>query len=140
MLSFRIELAGQPELAGDRLQLGIASRVLQGFDGVFGGEFAHQERELTVGCHVHGDRIHLLHILRGARAATIDFHNKLNAFHVWLLGGKRSGKTNSTAIWISLSHYRFEMLATPHSRQRGLSLAVINPQDGHILCDRNPTV
>jgi len=32
------------------------------------------------------------------------------------------------------------MLATPHSRQRGLSRDVINPQAGHILCDRNPVV
>ena len=30
------------------------------------------------------------------------------------------------------------MLATPHSRQRGLSRDVINPHDGHIRCDRNP--
>ncbi len=35
--------------------------------------------------------------------------------------------------------YRLEMLATPHSRQRGLIRDVINPQDGHILCDLNPT-
>jgi hypothetical protein len=31
------------------------------------------------------------------------------------------------------------MLATPHSRQRGLSRDVIRPQDGHIRWDRNPT-
>src|SRR5258708_11211622 len=38
---------------------------------------------------------------------------------------------------ITSSHYYFETLATPHSRHRGLSRDVINPQDGHILCDRN---
>lgn len=31
-------------------------------------------------------------------------------------------------------------LATPHSRQRGLIRDVINPQDGRILCDRNPVI
>ncbi len=40
---------------------------------------------------------------------------------------------------ISSRHtYNFEKLVTPHSKQRGLSRDVINPQDGHILCDRNP--
>jgi len=32
------------------------------------------------------------------------------------------------------SHYRFEKLATPHSRQRRFSRDVISPQFGHILC------
>jgi hypothetical protein len=31
--------------------------------------------------------------------------------------------------------YGFEKLATPHSEQRGFTREVINPQDGHILCD-----
>ena len=36
--------------------------------------------------------------------------------------------------------YRFGTLAVPHSKQRGFNRDVINPQDGHILCDRNPPV
>jgi hypothetical protein len=39
-----------------------------------------------------------------------------------------------------LSHYRFETLATPHSKQRAFSRDVINPQAGHILCDRNSVI
>ena len=35
--------------------------------------------------------------------------------------------------------YRFEKLATPHSKQRGFRRDVISPQNGHILCDRIPT-
>jgi hypothetical protein len=27
----------------------------------------------------------------------------------------------------------------PHSKQRAFNRDVINPQDGHILCDPNPT-
>jgi hypothetical protein len=37
-------------------------------------------------------------------------------------------------------NYRFGTLATPHSKQRGFSRDVINPQDGHILCDRSPVI
>ncbi len=33
---------------------------------------------------------------------------------------------------------RPETLATPHSKQRSFVRDVINPQNGHILCDRNP--
>jgi hypothetical protein len=32
------------------------------------------------------------------------------------------------------------LLAMPHSKQRGFNRDVINPQDGHILCDWNPPV
>jgi hypothetical protein len=37
-------------------------------------------------------------------------------------------------------NYRLGKLATPHSRQRGLSREVINPQGGHILCDRTSAI
>ena len=50
--------------------------------------------------------------------------------------------TMTTAEIRFLHHptYRFATLATPHSRQRGLSRDVINPQAGHILCERNPVL
>src|SRR5450631_2633004 len=42
--------------------------------------------------------------------------------------------------FLHFSTYRFGTLATPHSRQRGLSRDVISPQDGQIRCDGNPMV
>jgi hypothetical protein len=43
------------------------------------------------------------------------------------------------AVLLPYRHaYGVENLAAPHSKQRGFSRDVINPQDGHILCDRNP--
>jgi len=44
----------------------------------------------------------------------------------------------SSDLFLRRHTYRLEMLATPHSKQRGFSRDVINPQNGHILCDRNP--
>jgi hypothetical protein len=41
-------------------------------------------------------------------------------------------------IYFFTATYAFEKLTTPHSKQRRFSREVINPQDGHILCDRNP--
>jgi hypothetical protein len=117
---------------------------LQGFNGVFGRESAHHERQLAVGCHVHWCRIDALDILRGASAASVHFHHKFNVFHILVLSEdvpekcEHSGPSMSPP---SQRHtYRFETLATPHSRQRGLSRDVINPQDGHILCDRDPVI
>jgi hypothetical protein len=45
-------------------------------------------------------------------------------------GGK--GRSQFVPVW---RHYRVESVATPHSKQRLFS-DVINPQAGHILCDR----
>jgi hypothetical protein len=45
-------------------------------------------------------------------------------------GGK--GRSQFVPVW---RHYRVETVATPHSKQR-LFRDVINPQAGHILCDR----
>jgi hypothetical protein len=60
-----------------------------------------------------------------------------------ILREKRLRKRETKQRFISPqsgSHYRSEKLATPHSKQRALSRDVINPQDGHILCDRNPVI
>jgi hypothetical protein len=75
------------------------------------------------------------HIL-GA-SATVHFHDKLYGFHNFM-----SSQKNGLGAWSEwrplLVHrhgYGFEKLATPHSEQRGFTREVINPQDGHILCD-----
>jgi|HubBroStandDraft_2_1064218.scaffolds.fasta_scaffold18334_4 hypothetical protein len=44
------------------------------------------------------------------------------------------------ALLLRRRAYGFEKVATPHSKQRGFSRDVINPQRGHILCDRNPVI
>jgi hypothetical protein len=48
------------------------------------------------------------------------------------------GKGRSQFVPV-LRHYRVETVATPHSKQ-GLFSDVINPQAGHILCDRTLAV
>ena len=119
------------------LQFRDAPGVLQGFDGVFGRESAHNLCQVTVGGHVDWCRINSLHVLGGSRASSAYFHNKFDNFHVCLLSGKLP-RESCAAIYFHNHIHRFETLATPHSRQRGLRRDVINPQDGHILCDRNP--
>ena len=52
------------------------------------------------------------------------------------LGGSREQQR----LFLHRYTYGFGMLAMPHSKQRGFNRDVINPQDGHILCDRNPPV
>ena len=47
--------------------------VLQGFDRAFGRKFAHDHRQLAIGCHVDGSRINSLDLLRGT-SATVHFH------------------------------------------------------------------
>ena len=49
-------------------------------------------------------------------------------------GGK--GRSQFVPVW---RHYRVETVATPHSKQQLFS-DVINPQAGHILCDRTPVI
>ena len=51
---------------------------------------------------------------------------------------KPGGKRRSQFVPV-LRHYRVETVATPHSKQRLFS-EVINPQAGHILCDRTPVI
>lgn len=44
------------------------------------------------------------------------------------------------ALLLHRRAYGFDKVATPHSKQRGFSRDVINPQKGHILCDRSPVI
>jgi hypothetical protein len=83
-----------------------------------------------------GGWINAPNIFWGA-SATVHFHDKLYGFHNFM-----SSQKNGLGAWSEwrplLVHrhgYGFEKLATPHSEQRGFTREVINPQDGHILCD-----
>jgi hypothetical protein len=62
-------------------QLGVAVRILHGFDRVFGGKSPHHEGELTVGRRLDGKAVYALHVLSGMSASR-DFNNKLDVFHV----------------------------------------------------------
>ena len=98
-----------------------------------------------VGCHLDGSRINSLHVFGGASTATVHFYDKFGLFHVFVTTPvfsrrKRDRRTVNKAadLFLRPHTYRLKMLATPHSKQRGFSRDVINPQNGHILCDRNP--
>src|SRR5579862_1964413 len=58
-----------------------AAGSLEGFCGVLGSKFAHQQCEFAVGSHTDGGRIKALYILRHASAASVHFHNKFDIFH-----------------------------------------------------------
>jgi hypothetical protein len=91
---------------------------------------------LGIGCHVEGLGS-TRRTYSGARVPRFTFTKKLYGFHNFM-----SAQKNGLAAWSEwrplLVHrhgYGFEKLATPHSEQRGFTREVINPQDGHILCD-----
>jgi hypothetical protein len=62
-------------------QLRDALRGLEGFGGILGSEFPHQQRQLSVARHVDGSRVNSLYICRGTSAASVYFHNKFDVFH-----------------------------------------------------------
>ena len=64
--------------------------------------------------------------VRGSESATDHFHDKFYVFH----------RLVSFRIWM-MSLYGLAVLTAPHSRQRAFR-DVINPQEEHILCARNP--
>jgi hypothetical protein len=63
-------------------------------------------------------------------------------FFMFLCPWRKNGKRviRMAALLLRRRAYGFEKVATPHSKQRGFSRDVINPQRGHILCDRNPVI
>jgi hypothetical protein len=61
-------------------QFRIASGILNGFHRVFRSEAAHHQREFAVRGRLNGRPIDALDVLRGARAAAVDFHNELGVF------------------------------------------------------------
>jgi hypothetical protein len=110
-----------------RNQLRAASGVFEGFDGVLGSESPHQQCKLAVSCHLDGSAIDALDIGRAASAASVHLYDELNVLHVF--GPQKM---------ISEIGYCTVVNGLPHSRQRGLVREVINPHEGHILCDRAP--
>jgi hypothetical protein len=111
-----------------------AARVLEGFDSIFGGESSHQQRQLRVGCHMNWHWINALHIFGGAITAMVYFHNKFDVFRFVC----PFSNGNRTLICYFEIVYTTAGIGLPHSKQRAVELDVINPQDGHILCDRSP--
>src|SRR5437868_1462627 len=65
----------------DSDQLRDAPRSLNGLDGVFSSESAHEQCQLTIGCHLDWYPINPLHIFRRTNIATTQFHNKFDLFH-----------------------------------------------------------
>jgi hypothetical protein len=61
-------------------QLWDAAGVLDGFGGVFGREFSHQQSLLTVGRHLDRSPVNTLHVF-GNSATTVHFHNKFGVLH-----------------------------------------------------------
>jgi hypothetical protein len=108
--------------------------VLQGFDSIFGRKFAHDQRQLAIGCHVDGSRINSLNVFRGAGTASIHFHNKFDVLHLISVMEQFSG-TNEAAVHFFEVEYTTAVKGLPHSKQLAFSRDVINPQDGQILCD-----
>jgi hypothetical protein len=118
------------------LEFRVALRRLQGFDGVFGCESSHQQCELTIVCHLDRSRIDSLDV-GGSASAADHFHNKFYVFHIVM--SSREASMGGRAVHRSICRYNFAALTAPHSRQRAFR-DVINPQDEHILCARNPPV
>ena len=66
-------------------QLRAAPRSFDRFDSILGGKSSHDQRQLTVGCHLNGGSINPLHILGFEGTSTIHFHYKLRICHSVLL-------------------------------------------------------
>jgi hypothetical protein len=122
------------------LQFRDAPGGMQGFASVFRHESAHHQRQLSVGCHVDWSRFNSLHVLGSAGTATVHFHDEFDCLHIFMsLRGETGRRMVNEQFIPLLRHYRVETVATPHSKQRAFS-DVINPQAGHILCDRTPVI
>jgi hypothetical protein len=57
--------------------------ILDAFDGVFGGEFAHDQGKLAVGCGLNRGSINALHVLRSAGTHALNFDKELCVHHVF---------------------------------------------------------
>jgi hypothetical protein len=60
--------------------------------------------------------------------------------HAKVFHGSSSDVSSQHHLFTINAPYRSETLATPHSKQRAFSRDVINPQNGHIRCDRSPAI
>jgi hypothetical protein len=79
---------------------------------------------------VDGGGINSLNKFGGA-AASVHFYNKFDGLHFLYPFGQN---VNKAAVHVFEVEYTTES-GLPHSKQRGFNRDVINPQDGHILCD-----
>ena len=66
-----------------------------------------------------------------ATTASVQFYNKLDGFHFVCPFGQNVKKG---VVYFFEVEYTTES-GLPHSKQRSFNRDVINPQDGHILCD-----
>jgi len=80
---------------------------------------------------------------RSMSAAAIYFHNKFDIFHslsLLLFSAEKRfcerPEIHFSTIWVTLTAVR----DLPHSKQHAFNRDVINPQDGHILCDPYPAI
>jgi len=78
---------------------------------------------------MEGSRINALNVLRSA-TASVQFYNKFDGHFVCPFGQN----VNKGAVYFFEVEYTTES-GLPHSKQRAFNRDVINPQDGHILCD-----
>ena len=80
-------------------------------------------------------RINPLHVFGGASTASIHFYNKFDTFHFL---NPFSESMNKEEIHFLEVECTTAVKGSPHSKQFAFNRGVINPQDGHILCDRYP--
>jgi len=83
--------------------------------------------------------INPLNVLSWPVTGSIHFHDKLDLFHILISPDKKRVESGESQVIQLFRDYRVEIVATPHSRQRDF-IDVINPQAGHILCDRAPVI
>jgi hypothetical protein len=82
-----------------------------------------------------GSRINSLHGFRSAITATVNFHHKFDVLHSLISLMERLSGTNEAAGHFFEVEYTTAVKGLPHSKQLAFNRDVINPQDGHILCD-----
>jgi hypothetical protein len=111
-------------------QLRAAPEVSERLDSVLGREPAHKQCKLGIGCHVDGSGINSLNIFGGA-TASVQSYNKFDGFHFVCPFGQN---VNRGAVHFLEVEYTMES-GLPHSKQLAFDRDVIDPQEGHILCD-----
>lgn len=82
-------------------------------------------------------RINPLHVFGGTSTASVHFYNKFDVLH-FLSSFCESAK--KAAIHFLEVECTTAVKGLPHSKQFAFNRGVINPQDGHILCGRNPVI
>ncbi len=101
---------------------------LQRFDSIFGRKFAHDQRQLAIGCHVDGSRINSLNVFRGAGTASIHFHNKFDVLHILISLMEQFSGTNEAAVHFFEVEYTTAVKGLPHSKQRAGSHCVLSEE------------